>query len=1523
VATADPRDGLSPAKRRLLANWLRSGPPRGAGATQIPRRATAGPAPLATYQLPLWAHHRLNPNAPTYNVFRAYAIRGPLDHRALARALAELLLRHEVLRSTFPAGGPPMQAVSASAAAALPGVSLAGLPAHRRVHAAREVCEEEAHRPFDLARSPLLRALWLRLGEGEHLLLLNLHHIACDEWSLPIVLRDLAALYDAGRAGRPSPLPALPVQYADFAAWQESTEQADDLAEHLAFWREQLAGATLDLALPFDRPRSRALTNRGRREELPPDPELRTALSRLAVRLGSTLFVLLLAAWKALLFRSTGQPDLVVGTAVVHRDRPELAGLVGCFVDLVAVRCRPAASLPFATLAAGVRSAMLDGLAHSRVPLERLVRELGLARGAGAGPPLGCLFAWHAGAEPAIELTGCQAAAWPLRPRTVKNDLALALHGDDLAGAIEYRTELFDAATARRMAGQLARLLAGIAAHPEAHLADLPLLSAAERAQLLREWADCRAERPQGRTPVHELVALQAASRPRAAAVEQGGTRLTYADLDRRASALAQRLAALGLGPESVAGVLASPSAEMVVAQLAILKCGAAYLPLDPAYPAERLRMVLAEARVRLLLAAEARVSIASGLLGGGGRVLAVPPLATAEPAAPAARAALPASCPESAAYVIYTSGSTGRPKGVVLTHAGLANLVAWHRAAYRVGPGDRASLLASPGFDAAVWEVWPHLAAGATLVVADEDTRGDPARIVSWLAEKAITLSFLPTPLAEAALGASWPAASRLRALLTGGDRLGRRPPPGLPFRLVNHYGPTEATVVATAAAVAAGGGGPPAIGRPIDNVEVRVLDAAARPVPIGVRGELWIGGAGLARGYLDRPDLTAERFVPDPLGGPGARLYRSGDLGRLLPHGEIEFLGRRDRQVKLRGFRIELEEIESVLAAHPGVREAAVVLAEPPGGKARLLAWYVPRQGEPPAAAELRRHLRERLPEAMVPAGLAAIAALPVTAHGKLDRAALAALEAPAPRAGAAPRNRRERVLAEVWAAALGLPRVSVHDDFFALGGDSLLAIEVASAATQAGVPLSPRQLFSGHTIAELAAAGGGHEPAAAEQEPVAGELPLTAIQRWFFDYELGDYGHWNTAILLEAPPGLGRRRLGQAVGRLMLHHDVLRNRFRRRGSVWTQLTLPPDGAAPATAIDLTALPEDRRRQALEATAAALQGSLDLARGPLLRIAWFELASGLPGRLLVIVHHLVADAVSLRVLLEDLEQLCARPAGPEEVASLPAKTTSYKAWAERLAGHADSPALRREAAWWLGRPWHQAHRTPVDFPLGVNSRASARSVALHLAPQETRALLALGRTEGAELDQLLIAAIAVALAAWTGQRCLLLGLIDHGRRDLFPEVDLTRTVGWFNSIFPVLIELPAGAGLAAAATAVAEQLGQVPNGGIGYGLLRYLTSDPALAGEVRAIPRHEVFFNYLGRSARTSSRDGLFRPATESPGPAQSPRGMRQSLLWISGEMVAYGLAFQWVYSENKHRRSTIEAVTQSFLRVLEGPF
>ncbi|TMD93417.1 MAG: amino acid adenylation domain-containing protein, partial [Chloroflexi bacterium] len=1328
------------------------------------------------------------PASPVYSIPLAHRLRGRLDVHALERALGGVVERHEALRTRFPTrDGVPVQEVVASQPVRLEVVDLGGLPLDRREAEARRLAAEEARRPFDLERGPLQRALLLRLDAQDHVLVWVVHHIVLDLWSLTLVEEEIGRRYADLVEGQSTDLAAPAMQYTDVAVWQRRALSGDVLEGQLAYWRDRLTGATDHLDLPIDRPRPAEPTDRGATLEFRVGAELAGALRALSRAHGGTLFMTLLAAFSALLSRYSGSSDITVGAPIAGRTRTEFEQVVGLFVNTVALRTDLSGDPSFVELLERVREVVLGATAHQEVPFERLVRELQPARDPGRHPLFRVMLDLES-RPPALRLRGVAVTAVPLDTGTAKFDLALTMTEgpDGLAGRLEYRCDLFDEATAERIVTHLQALLTCVTADPERRLSTIPLLGERERHRLLVEWNDTAADVDAHRC-IHQLVEEWAARRPDATAVVSGERSLTYAELNHGVNQLAHHLRVLGVGPEVPVGVCMERSAELVVALLGILKAGGAYVPLDPENPAERLRFMLEDCAAPVVLTRSGLVDTLPDREGT--RVVRLDtdwPLIARHPGTDPT----PSATAESLANVMYTSGSTGTPKGVAVEHKALANLVGWHVRRYAVGERDRGAWLAPIGFDASVWELWPYLAVGASVAVGADHIRRSVQELPRWLDEQGVTICFLATPLAEEMLTGPWPPPRRLRALLTGGDRLTARPRASSGVQVHNHYGPTECTVVATSAPVSAcaaeGDDGAPPIGRPIANTRAYVLDEHGAVVPIGVAGELCIGGAAVARGYLNRPALTAERFVPDPFGGePGLRMYRTGDRARWRADGELEFLGRLDEQVKIRGHRIEPGEVESALTRHPGVRQAVVVAREDVPGERRLVAYVIAEGEAPPDAAELRVHLRRSLPEVMVPSAFVGVEALPLTPNGKLDRAALPVPERSPADGYVAPRTAAEEVLAGIWAEVLHLERVGVEDNFFELGGDSILSIQIVTRARRAGLRLSPRMMFESQTVASLAAALERAAPVAAEQEtrPVLplfdlDAYPLSPTQEGVLFHTLyaPGTGEYVEQYCFRLGAGVDIGLLERAWSEVVRRHAILRSRVVWEGVERALQVVERHVEVPVEHRHVEGeegfedfLEDDRRR------------GFTLGEAPLLRLTLLDGVERRARRLVWTFHHLLLDGWSLPIVLSEVRASYAaltRGETPRLPAVRPYR--DHIAWLEGRDRAADEEWWRHELAGLEGPTCLLADRA---------GEREMRTRTRRLSAATTGRLEELARRRHLTVSTILQGAWGLLLSRYTGSADVVFGMTVSGRPAELAGVE--SMVGLFITTVPVRVRV------------------------------------------------------------------------------------------------------------------------------------
>jgi amino acid adenylation domain-containing protein/non-ribosomal peptide synthase protein (TIGR01720 family) len=1913
---------------------------KGVARMALRRADRNAPPPLSPAQSRLWFLWRLEPSSAAYNIPAAARLKGRLDQSALTKTFQSLIERHETLRTTFRSdGGEPVQIIHDSLPLDLTLEDMSGLPIDEREKSAHDLAVRIAHLPFDLETGPLLRVCLVRLAEDEHVLLLAMHHIVSDGWSLNVFIDEFAALYASHRDGRAPHLPPLPIQYADFAVWSRDWLAAGAGARQLAYWRERLGGEDVVLQLPTDRPRPAEQSYRGANLRFDLDPALTERLRALAAERGVTLPMLLLASFDVLVHRYTQQTDVRVGITIANRNHVETEGLIGFFVNMLVLRADLGGDPTFEDVLNRVKEAALAAQAHQDLPFEQLVEELRPKRSLGHNPLFQIAYdhQWKR-LDRLDDLSGL--AIEPFEHEMCATQFDLLLHTFETAGRLSatftYSVDLFERAAIERMADHWRNLLQGVIEQPGRRIADLPLLGVAERAILVEQWNDTDAAYSSERC-LHHLIEAQAASSPDAIAVVFEESSIAYGALDARANRLARKLRELGVGPDVLVGVAAERSLELVVSLLAVLKAGGAYVPIDPDYPAARLSYMIEDSGVSLLLTQERLLD--SLPLDAAAAPLEVWRLDGMEAELEAYDDAGLDTLTESQnlAYCIYTSGSTGRPKGAGNTHRGLINRLQWMQSAYGLAVGDRVLQKTPFSFDVSVWEFFWPLTTGATLIVAPPGAHKDPFELGELIRRHDVTtLHFVPSML-QAFVDSDQLASCRsLRRVICSGEalpyELQRQFLRSSPAALHNLYGPTEAAIdVSYWTCREEAGTSVVPIGQPIWNTQLYILSDEFDLVPAGVVGELYIGGAGLARGYHQRPGLTAERFVPDPFARrAGERLYRTGDLARRRADGVIEYVGRIDHQVKIRGFRIELGEIEARLCEHEAVREAVVLARDAANGRqlvgyvvadeaglkamqrrdanasgvrveewetvfdgaysladvgrgpsfagwnssyddssipqaemqewlnvtlaridalkpdrtleigcgvglllqhlaprcsvyegadvsgraiADLRAWLDKRDGfahvrlsrraatqfeglapngfdvvllnsvaqyfpdvdylvavlrgaldvlapggaifvgdlrtlalqrlfhasvqtarapeglgvrqlksriaraiahdgellvapeifselasvlprigaveielrrgrsdneltryrydailradvetarepcervswnsgpdmmaaldahlaaggerpiriesvpnrrlaadlalwraieaspdetsvetlrgrmigiEPEGAdpesfwtlaeahgyrakiawtpdrddgcfdvefakpqadaqprgmsewkqppefsrrwdrytndpmlaksvqslgAILRESLSASLPDYMTPAQILVLDKFPLTANGKLDRQALAAPEPEIGRAAhVAPATEQERQLAEIWQDILQIPRVGLHDNFFDLGGDSIISIQVVNRARRIGIRIAPRDLFQHQTIQALARVATIENETKEPEPPAAGLVYLTPAQHWFFEQDVPERHHWNQSVLLRARAPLDAGVLAAALRIVVERHDALRLRYRRDDlGRWTQEHAETEDASRLLTFHRLAGADE-----IEAVANEVQASLDLRDGPLMRAASMELQDG-SARLLLVIHHLVADGVSWRVLLEDLQAAyCSIEKG--EFVRSPPKSSSFQRWSAHLAEAARSEELMAELDYWKAQLGRAAAELPRDFPAGDNRIAQARQIGIRLDRERTRRLLkeapAVYRTQ---INDLLLTALARALCAWTERDAALVLLEGHGREEVFGGVDVSRTLGWFTTMYPVCLA-PGGAGdLGAAIKSVKEQLRAVPNKGLGYGLLRYLAT-PEIGEELKKLPQARVTFNYLGQFDQSFEGGTLFEPASESGGRTRSAGAPLDNRLLVNCQIYDGELGVAWHFSEGQYRPQTIERLASAYRAELEA--
>ncbi|WP_349368671.1 amino acid adenylation domain-containing protein [Salinarimonas sp.] len=1442
--------------------------------------------PAAFAQERLWAMERTADLGGAFVIGGAARFESGLDGARLAEAWSRVTKRHGALRTAVAELDGAVRQIVLQHGEAMAHAR------HADLVAAIRAAEDDVTRPFTFD-APLARATLHRIDGPGCVVAIAMHHIVSDAPSLRVVWRDLLGFYDGTLDDA-----AEPAQFWRFAVRERAVETGDRLQRMSEFWTNHLRDATPDCILPWDRPRPAVQSFEGASLGIALDQELSDGFRALCRTVGATPYTVFLAAFQILLARWSSQPSVCVGIPVGLRDETELADAVGYLVNTVVSCGRPSARESFATFVRRVQTDQAASFDHRTMPLELLARNLRRPRSLDRHPLFQVMFVHHAAREDAraLRCAGARLLRWPAR--FAQCDLHLTTREEDGRFHLswEYATALFDRETVERLSEGLTALLGEAAARPEAPVGSLAVMPERERRRVVEAFNATRDETIETAVRVDDLVLAQARRSPAATAVRCGTRSLAYAELEEAAQALAVRLSRAGVGRGAVVGVCLERCLELPAALLGILRAGAAYLPLDPELPPERLRFMARDAGCAAVVTTRALSGTAPE---EGARLLLDEP--ESDPRAP--RPADAGGGPLDPAYVIYTSGSTGRPKGVVVPHAGVVNRLVWMQRQYGLGPHDRVLQKTPLGFDVSVWELFAPLIAGAELVMARPGGHRDPGYLAEEIARSGVTvLHFVPSMLRQYA--ATAPARDGVRLVVASGEALGADQPAAaarcFPNAAVhNLYGPTEASVDVSWWACDPAATDPVPIGRPIANMRLYVLDAGGEPCPVGVVGELHIAGVGLAQGYLGRPGQTAERFLPDPFGPPGGRLYRTGDLARWRRDGALDYLGRNDDQVKIRGHRIELGEVEAALAAAPGVRAAAVAARPDPAGATRLVGYLV---GETGAAAldrdAVRDHLRTRLPPAMIPPILHPVDALPLTPNGKLDRNALPEPD-DEPTHGAAacepPLGPVEDTLAAIWRDILQTDRIGRHDDFFARGGDSILALMIVSRAHAAGIALAPRMVFENPTIAALAQAAAAETPATAPGSEQATSRWLPA-QRWFLSLPLAERDHWNHSVLLAPRSPLDADAFRRAVTVLVGRHEALRTGCLDGG---TPVALSED-RIPALAAVAFLDGEDQLQGFID----AVNRELDLGAGLVFRATLIDLG-GAGQRVSLVAHHFAVDVVSWNVLVGELDALLG---GGSAAPSAADATAAYLRRLEDWVAGGGSEAARR---YWSAFAAQGCPALPRDHENGRNCEGDAASIRLVLPSAQAARLAALGARR---FEALQLASLAEALTRWAAAPAIVVMREGQGRTDDLIDVDLSATVGWFTSFLPVRLTPLALADAVPAAQAMLLQLEEAPGGAAGYGALRYLDADCA-----RFAVEPEVGFNYLGRRAAAVDAGRVFDLSTQPDLRTRSCVNRRAFLLEVVTHLDEEGLHVALVYSAAIHERRSMADLATAVLNGL----
>ncbi|MEC5271177.1 non-ribosomal peptide synthetase [Caldifermentibacillus hisashii] len=1469
--------------------------------------------PLSYAQQRLWFISQLTSQSSIYNIPWALKLNGKLQVDALEKSINDMVVRHESLRTIIKEeNGQARQIVVPPRDSKLEINDLSNMEEIIRLKEVERITEEEATKDFDLSVGPLFQVKLLKLSDNEHIFLCTMHHIISDAWSMGIFLEELFELYRSYCSGTEAKLPPLNYQYTDFSVWQRKWLNNEVLENQLKYWKNELSGKLPVLQLPSDYPRPAQQTFNGAllTERVP--TELVHKLRKLSKQEGTTLFMTVLAAYQGFLSRYTNQDDIIVGSPIANRNHASIEGIIGFFVNSLVIRTNVSTEMTFTDLMSKVKEKALNAYLNQDIPFERIVDEVVEERSLSYSPIFQTMLVFQNKASKIPKGLNIDLEPISVQLPFAKFDLTVIIEeeDDEFTLAFEYNTDLFKEGTIKRLSRNFLHWLESVVVNPKEKLTNLPLTAQEEEHQLLIEWNKTEKAFLEHQS-IPEWFEAKVQETPDAIAVVFNDNSLTYKQLNDRANRLAHFLLEKGIDPEEPVGICLGKSLEMIIAILGVLKSGAAYVPLDPEYPSERLEYMLNDAQISHVITGKeysSKLNDYTSQIYITGQNDVLKDYSKENPNV--------ITSPDQLAYIIYTSGSTGNPKGVMIEHRGVTNLATQQIDFQKITAESRVIQFASFSFDASVFEIFSTFMAGASLYIGEKEEILPGPDLTGFLNKHKITHATLPP---TALVWLEEKELPYLEVIVSAGSactlELAREWSKNKTF--INGYGPTETTVCATYFQCDPSLDLPSVpIGRPVPNTEVYILDQNLQPVPTGVVGELYIGGKGLARGYINNTKLTKESFISHTFrNGKRIRLYKTGDLVRYLPDGNIEYIGRKDHQVKIRGFRVELGEVESILAKYPGVKDVVVTARKDYKYKeARLVAYLVTDEQLDERA--VRRYVKEHLPTFMVPSDIVKLDEFPLTPNGKVDLNKLPEPEGQADDKNyAAPTNEVEEILVSIWENVLNKRKIGINDNFFELGGDSILSIQIIAQAKQKGLSLTAKQLFEHQTIAELAQVAKRVTGISAQQDAVIGGFPLTPIQSWFFEKNSDNPHHWNQSMALKVEEPLDRELLEKCFQIIQQHHDILRLRFNRNSSgEWKPYISGPDQTVPLTVYDITNIPEDQLEDFVMEKENETQSSLNLLEGPVWKAVYFKHETQ-TGRLFWVIHHLAVDGVSWRILMEDVNDIYLQLQDGKEV-KLPLKTSSYKEWAHKLLDYAVSLAIQSSKDYWLTANENETLTTiPIDFPSGNNTEKYTDKVTVSLSEEETELLFQeFLHSYRINVEEVLLTSLVHSIAEWTGSDQLVVNIEGHGREEILENLDLTRTVGWFTSLFPV--KLKKGKDIRNTLRDIKETIRSMPNKGVDYGILRYLNKETSDILKNNIQP--SISFNYLGQFNNDNKGDSIFTTSEELSN-NQDVNMERFHLIDVVSLISDNKLQLTLLFSNDMYKKSTMTNIANSLRRHL----
>ncbi|MBE9004884.1 amino acid adenylation domain-containing protein [Fortiea sp. LEGE XX443] len=1478
---------------------------------------------ISSQQKRLWLLQQENNHQP-YRVQCAVLIEGIIEYTILEKAIHNVWAKYEILRTSFPTVEGmtvPLQAIEEKVSIKFNYYSDTEI---QEINI-ETLCEINDKFYFDLEKGFTSQINVIKKSDHQYLLQIAISAICADRISLHHLLGDISASYDAYLQEHERE--DTPLQYVDIAAWQNELLLEKEAGIAREYWRKQKVSDSLIGKLPNEKKVNQKAIFEPKVISIKFDSTTTNNIAAIAQKYNVDIATVLIACWQILLWRLTNKSEPVLAWCGDGRNYEELHSAVGLLAKSLPIRIQPREE----HILADILKQLDEAINQVSQWQDFFNPEEFFAENEDSQQSLFLPFAFEFVSQPSKYFAG--KVSFSIQKiysciERFKVKLLCWQQSDSLTAELYYDANLFEQKDIERLATQFQTLLISVINNSKTSIAQLEILSPQERQQLLGEFNNTKTA-PSPYSCIHHWIEAQANKTPNNIAVVFGHQHLTYQELNAKANNLAHHLISLGVKPETIVALCVERSLDMIVGILGILKADAAYLPLEPSLPEAALAFRLQDAQVSVLLTQKHLVE----QMNFQARVV----LIDADINDSLQNNILKPATSENLAYVIYTSGSTGKPKGVAVEHRQIVNYVNSILEKLNLTGVANFATVSTFAADLGNTAIFSALCTGGCLHIVAEECATDPVAFAEYCDElrsaagdrNAIDcLKIVPSHLSALLSGSHPEKLLPRQRLILGGeaanwDLIKRVHELAPECKIFNHYGPTETTVGVLTYPVEEISSDTPSntvpLGRPLANTQIYLLDNYYQLVPFGATGEIYIGGDNVARGYINQQELTNERFIPNPFSSePDARLYKTGDLGRYQADGNLEFLGRIDDQIKLHGYRIELGEIEAVLRQHPQVREGVVVAKEAHPGKKQLVAYIVGQKEL--KSVELRDFVKQKLPDYMLPSQFVFLKALPLTANGKIDKKALPAIDTVNPELQAdfvAPRTPIEIALAKIWSELLNLEQVSIYDNFFELGGDSIISIQAIAKANQVGLRLTPKQIFEYQTIAKLALVADTKYKTESEQGLVIGSVPLTPIQNSFFAQNLLEPHYYNQSFLLELLEDIEPRILQRAIQHLLVHHDALRLRFRPTANGWESFNTSVEPEIPFTKFDFSHLPQEQQKAAIEAKATELQASLDLSNDSIVRVALFELGSQQNDRLLIIIHHLAVDGVSWRILLSDL-QTAIEQLQQNQAIQLAAKTTAFKQWSEHLQKYANTKTLQSQLDFWCSDSRQRVSPLPVDYLGNLNTISTSKTLSVFLNETETQALLQqVPAKYHTQINDVLLTALAKTFTEWTGKKTLLVNLEGHGREDIFNDVDLSRTVGWFTTVFPALLYLENSATVGDALKAIKEQIRTIPNRGFDYGVLRYLCSDTAET--LAAMPEAEVCFNYLGQFDQVLQESSLFKLASESSGAARSPLGSRRYLFDINGFVSGGRLQLDWTYSTAIHKDTTVSSLADKFVQAL----